>query len=215
MHTYPCPQGRSSVSAMTSQHSVQQLSRMLTCFSKARRRCLGNTHKSRQMFPFTDMYLKLFSSVQYYRSIWCTCTVTSPHLNILHWPLTSINVNNFLWPVKLLSCSTAKLNNVASRGSLIYFMFAPQSKWKHHTPKAHYCYFTKLLTEPNIHLFMLICESNHSFVHCVYTLEVCCGADVGGAGRLGWSHNMRSRCGPVRHLIVIFYFLIYSNVLGR
>lgn len=43
-NTYPCPQGRSSVSAMTSQHSVQQLSRMLTCLIKARRRCLGNTH---------------------------------------------------------------------------------------------------------------------------------------------------------------------------
>lgn len=41
IHIPPCPQGRSSVSAMTSQHSVQQLSRMLTCFSKARRRCLG------------------------------------------------------------------------------------------------------------------------------------------------------------------------------
>lgn len=46
MHTYPCPQGRSSVSAMTSQHSVQQLSRMLTCFSNARRRCLRNAHTS-------------------------------------------------------------------------------------------------------------------------------------------------------------------------
>lgn len=41
IHIPPCPQGRSSVSAMTSQHSVQQLSLMLTCFSKARRRCLG------------------------------------------------------------------------------------------------------------------------------------------------------------------------------
>lgn len=40
IRTYPCPQGRSSVSAMTSQHSVQQLSRMLTCFNNARRRCL-------------------------------------------------------------------------------------------------------------------------------------------------------------------------------
>lgn len=37
----PCPQGRSSVSAMTSQHSVQQFSRMLTCFNKASRLCLG------------------------------------------------------------------------------------------------------------------------------------------------------------------------------
>lgn len=39
---YPCPQGRSSVSAMTSQHSVQQFSRMLTCFNKASRLCLQN-----------------------------------------------------------------------------------------------------------------------------------------------------------------------------
>lgn len=30
---------------MTSQHSVQQLSLMLTCFNKARRRCLGDTGK--------------------------------------------------------------------------------------------------------------------------------------------------------------------------
>lgn len=33
---------------MTSQHSVQQLSLMLTCFNKARRRCLGDTVKHGQ-----------------------------------------------------------------------------------------------------------------------------------------------------------------------
>lgn len=48
-HTYPCPQGRSSVSAMTSQQSVQQLSLMLTCFSKARRRCLKNRNIQKQI----------------------------------------------------------------------------------------------------------------------------------------------------------------------
>lgn len=37
---YLCPHGLSSVSATSSQQSVQQFSLMLTCFSKARRLCL-------------------------------------------------------------------------------------------------------------------------------------------------------------------------------
>lgn len=58
--SYPCPQGRSSVSAMTSQHSVQQLSRMLTCFSKARRRCLK--HKQHWWLHVSNASWKNFSS---------------------------------------------------------------------------------------------------------------------------------------------------------
>lgn len=41
IHIPLCPQGLSSVSAIWSQQRVQQLSLMLTCFSRARRRCLG------------------------------------------------------------------------------------------------------------------------------------------------------------------------------
>lgn len=60
--TYPCPQGRSSVSAMTSQHSVQQLSRMLTCFNNARRRCLQETEKAHPQFVMTSVYFHLHSN---------------------------------------------------------------------------------------------------------------------------------------------------------
>lgn len=38
--SYLCPQGLSSVSAISSQQRVQQFSWMLTCFNKAKRRCL-------------------------------------------------------------------------------------------------------------------------------------------------------------------------------
>lgn len=85
MHTYPCPHGRSSVSAMTSQHSVQQLSRMLTCFSKARRRCLGDTPKNIKvlLLTFIDTYLScvfFFALKWHYRLAGCTCAVSSPYL---------------------------------------------------------------------------------------------------------------------------------------
>lgn len=128
IRTYPCPQGRSSVSAMTSQHSVQQLSRMLTCLSNARRRCLKNTHKSRYKFFLLNVYSTVSVSGDNNSGLLCNM-MTYTHMlwlnNTQKWVLhviiniKTININ--LRSLKARACLNWLLSpRPKKRGKIVY-----------------------------------------------------------------------------------------------